>query len=93
MFQYIIICKGTFCCNILTIHSVNQELPDIFQLYNYKEINFEGAASKKLIIKTLLKKKLQTVKGIFKEVTLDVELACKSKGLLFNEKGAFHTME
>lgn len=62
---------------------------DFFDVENHKEITFEGTSFKKLDEENYLLKGLLTIKGISKEVALDVEFGGINKDPWGNEKAGF----
>jgi polyisoprenoid-binding protein YceI len=62
--------------------------PDFFDVENFKELSFEGSSLEKKDDQYQLKGML-TIKGIAKEVTLDVEFGGINKDPWGNEKAGF----
>ncbi len=62
---------------------------DFFDVENHKEITFEGISFKKLDEENYQLKGVLTIKGISKEVTLDVEFGGTTKDPWGNEKSGF----
>jgi polyisoprenoid-binding protein YceI len=62
--------------------------PDFFDVENFKEVSFEGSSLEKKDDQYQLKGML-TIKGIAKEVTLDVEFGGINKDPWGNEKAGF----
>lgn len=62
---------------------------DFFDVENHKELTFEGSALNKLDDENYQLKGLLTIKGISKEVTLDVEFGGRMKDPYGNEKAGF----
>jgi polyisoprenoid-binding protein YceI len=62
---------------------------DFFDVENHKEITFEGTSFKKLDAENYQLKGVLTIKGISKEITLDVEFGGINKDPWGNEKAGF----
>lgn len=62
---------------------------DFFDVENHKEISFEGTSFIKLNKEKYVLKGILTIKGIGKEVTLDVEFSGINKDPWGNEKAGF----
>lgn len=62
---------------------------DFFDVENHKQITFEGTSFKKLDEENYQLKGMLTIKGVSKEVTLDVEFGGINKDPWGNEKAGF----
>jgi polyisoprenoid-binding protein YceI len=68
---------------------VHLKSADFFDVENHKEITFHGTSFESMDESTYLLKGMLTMKGISKEITLDVEFGGVSKDPWGNEKAGF----